>query len=150
MKNLLTILLLLYSINLISGTVRGKIYKKTSKETIEGVEIYLEKDGSRYATARSDSDGKYAIKGLTPGTYILYATHKGMENEQVIDIVVVDGLTAYIDIEMVEIGKKTEDEEDPKKPPIISRDQTYLPQSEISSELFALNRRSPVRRIHRS
>ena len=94
-----------YSFNLISGTVRGKITNKASGEALTGVVVYLEKDGLLFAKGKTDFDGKYAIKGLTPGTYILTACYESMEQEEVAGIVVVDGKTAYIDLEMIEAEK---------------------------------------------
>lgn len=55
------------------GEIKGKITEEETNETLPGVNVWVEVNGSKQGTA-TDLDGKFTIKPLKPGTYILHAS----------------------------------------------------------------------------
>lgn len=58
------------------GEIRGKIIEKETNEPMIGASVWVEVGGVPQGVA-TDIDGKYVIKPLNPGTYILYASFTG-------------------------------------------------------------------------
>lgn len=58
-----------------ASTVRGRVQRRGSGEPIEGVEVRALPEGfpARSAAALSGEDGRFALRGLEPGRYLLAA-----------------------------------------------------------------------------
>jgi len=52
-----------------SGTLKGKITDKDSKEAIPSQVSWLESGGKQYGGVNTDIDGNYTIKPIPPGKY---------------------------------------------------------------------------------
>ena len=52
-----------------SGTIKGKIYDKATKEPLAFASVVAEISGAQLGGAQSDFDGQYTIKPLQPGKY---------------------------------------------------------------------------------
>ncbi|MFZ5553186.1 MAG: carboxypeptidase-like regulatory domain-containing protein [Bacteroidota bacterium] len=55
------------------GEIKGIITEEETKETMPGVNVWVEVNGEKQGTS-TDIDGKFTIKPLKPGTYILHAS----------------------------------------------------------------------------
>lgn len=83
-----------------SGTLKGKIFDKETKEPIPFANIVLELGGSQKGGATSDFDGNYIIKPVAPGTYDLKATYVGYNTVLVRGMVINADQIRFYDIEM--------------------------------------------------
>lgn len=83
-----------------SGTLKGKIFDKETKEPIPFANIVLELGGAQKGGATSDFDGNFIIKPVTPGTYDLKATYVGYNTVLVRGMVINADQIRFYDIEM--------------------------------------------------
>nr|MBP7497628.1 TonB-dependent receptor [Bacteroidales bacterium] len=60
-----------------TGTLKGKVTDKDSKEAIPFASIVIEAGGKQYGAAQADFDGNYTIKPIPPGKYDVKATYGG-------------------------------------------------------------------------
>lgn len=75
------VLLLLAATGVIaqSGSIRGKIYDKATKEPLAFASVVAEMNGSQVGGAQSDIDGEYNIKPLQPGAYTIKISYVGYD-----------------------------------------------------------------------
>ncbi|RLD57250.1 MAG: TonB-dependent receptor, partial [Bacteroidetes bacterium] len=83
-----------------SGTLKGKIVDKDTKEPIPFANIVLENGGTLAGGATSDFDGNYIIKPITPGTYTLKATFVGYKGVLVNGMIINADQIRFYDIDM--------------------------------------------------
>ena len=84
------------------GALKGKVVDITTKEPLPFANIILEAGGIQVGGATSDFDGKYTIKPIPPGTYVLKATFVGYGEITVTDVLISGDQTRYYNIEMTE------------------------------------------------
>jgi hypothetical protein len=103
-RNLLLTIGLILVANLVvfsqSGTLKGKIIDKTTKEPVPFANIVVELSGAQKGGATSDFDGNYMIKPIPPGTYDLKATYIGYNTVLVRGMVINADQIRFYDIEM--------------------------------------------------
>ncbi|MBM3434722.1 MAG: hypothetical protein FJY07_00730 [Bacteroidetes bacterium] len=83
-----------------SGTLKGKIFDKATKEPIPFANIVIELGGAQKGGGTSDFDGNYMIKPIPPGTYDLKATYVGYNTVLVRGMVINADQIRFYDIEM--------------------------------------------------
>jgi len=83
-----------------SGTLKGKLVDKETKEPIPFANIIAESGGKQMGGSTTDFDGNYTIKPIPPGTYDVKATYVGYKPLMVQGVVVKDGIITFLDIEM--------------------------------------------------
>lgn len=83
-----------------SGTLKGKLVDKETKEPIPFANIIAETGGKQMGGSTTDFDGNYTIKPIPPGTYDVKATYVGYKPLMVQGVVVKDGIITFLDIEM--------------------------------------------------
>ena len=108
-----------------SGSIKGKIVDKATKEPIPFANIIIEVGGINMGGSTSDFDGNYLIKPVPPGRVDVKATYVGY-NDFIIKgvLVFVDKIT-FQDIELqVKTTTLNEIEVVDYKVPLISKDQT--------------------------
>lgn len=103
-KIYLSLVLCVLSISLFAqkGTIRGKVYDKTTGESLIGAAIVL--DGTDYF-AGTDLDGAYEIM-VEPGTYTIKATYISYQDKLVTGAIVKDGDVTVIDIYLSEASEQ--------------------------------------------
>lgn len=83
-----------------SGSLRGKVIDKNSREEIPFANITLLQGDKQIAGASSDITGMYAIKGILPGKYDLRASFIGYTEVLIHGIQINANQTRFLDIEM--------------------------------------------------
>ena len=126
-----------------SGTLKGKVIDKTTKEPIPFVNIIVELGGTQAGGTTSDFDGNYTIKPITPGKYDLKATFVGFKPIQVTGVIIKSDQISFQNIEMestmVEIATF---EVIDYKVPLIDKDKTSVGATVTSEEIAKMPNRS--------
>jgi outer membrane receptor protein involved in Fe transport len=126
-----------------SGTLKGKVIDKTTKEVIPFVNIIVELGGTQSGGTTSDFDGNYTIKPITPGKYNLKASFVGYKPVMVQGVVIKSDQISFQNIEMestmVEIPTF---EVIDYKVPLIDKDKTSVGATMTSEEIAKMPNRS--------
>ncbi|MBL7904648.1 MAG: carboxypeptidase-like regulatory domain-containing protein [Bacteroidales bacterium] len=126
-----------------SGTLRGKVIDKTTKEAIPFVNIIVELGGTQTGGTTSDFDGNYTIKPITPGKYNLKATFVGYKPIMVQGIVIKSDQISFQNIEMESTMITIEEfEVTSYKVPLIDKDKTSVGATMTSEEIAKMPNRS--------
>lgn len=108
-----------------SGTLKGVLLDKDSKEPVPFANIVLENGGTQVGGTSTDFDGKYTIKPIPPGTYVLKASSVGFKAVQINGVIIKDGTIEFLDVEMSSGALNLEEVEIiAYEVPLISKDQT--------------------------
>jgi len=83
-----------------SGTLKGKVIDKATKEPMPFANIVVELGGAQKGGGTSDFEGNYMIKPIPPGTYDLRATYAGYNTVLVRGMVINADQIRFYDIEM--------------------------------------------------
>lgn len=83
-----------------SGSMKGQILDKDTREPIAFANIVLEVGGTMAAGGTSDFDGNYTIKPIAPGTYTLKATYLGYKTVLLSGMVINSDQIRFYNIEM--------------------------------------------------
>lgn len=75
-----------------SGSIRGIVYDGNGHKPLEGVSLYIKATDN---SAVTDAFGKFFLKGVTPGRYLVTISHLGFENIEE-EIKVEDGVTTDV------------------------------------------------------
>lgn len=126
-----------------SGTLKGKIIDKGTKEPIPFANIVIEQGGKQSGGTTTDFDGNYTIKPIPPGKYDLKATYVGYKPIMVKDIVIVGNQISFQDLSMEStmINIETFEVVD-YKVPLIDKDQTSTGGTMTSEEISKMPGRS--------
>lgn len=146
-RNLLLTIGLVLTANLLvfsqSGTLRGKVIDKDTKEAIPFVNIIVELGGTQAGGTTSDFDGNYTIKPITPGRYDIKATYVGYKPIMIRGVVIKSDQITFENITMestmVEIPTF---EVIDYKVPLIDKDKTSVGATVTSEEIAKMPNRS--------
>lgn len=83
-----------------SGTLKGKLVDKETKEPIPFANIVIESGGKNFGGSTTDFDGNYTIKPIPPGTYDVKATYVGYKPLMYAGVLVKSDNITFLDIEM--------------------------------------------------
>jgi outer membrane receptor protein involved in Fe transport len=83
-----------------SGSLRGKIVDKDTREPVSFANLVLELGGTVIGGATSDFNGNYDIKPIPPGTYSLVATYVGYRTSMITGVVINPDQIRFLDVEM--------------------------------------------------
>ncbi len=83
-----------------SGTLKGKLVDKDTKEPIPFANIVIESGGKNFGGSTTDFDGNYTIKPIPPGTYDVKATYVGYKPLMYAGVLVKSDQITFLDIEM--------------------------------------------------
>ncbi len=112
------------------GRIDGKVVEKDTNEPLIGVNIIVVGTSSGAAT---DLDGNFTIPNLKAGEYSVKVSYIGFETKLFTSIVVTDGQTTRMDVELAEAVLSTDDE-------IVIVGERPLLDVEQSSSAFAISR----------
>ncbi len=145
-KLLFTVGILLFANALVfsqSGTLKGKIKDKGSKEPIPFANIIVEAGGTQIGGTTTDIDGNYTIKPITPGKYDVKATYVGYKPLMISGVIINADKITFLDVEMesTSIALATFEKID-YKVPLISKDKTSTGGTMTSEEIAKMPTRS--------
>lgn len=81
-----------------NGAIKIVLQDKSTKEAIPFANVVAYKDGVQVGVATTNMDGEATIKPLAPGKYTVKGVYVGYQAQEVKDVIVGDGKTAYITI----------------------------------------------------
>ncbi len=128
-RKLLTVFVLLLVANITvfaqSGTLKGKVFDKTTKEPVPFTNIIVEANGTQAGGTTSDFDGNYTIKPLSPGKYNIKASYVGYKPVLIQGVLIkADQITPFnLELESTAIEISTYEVVD-YKVPLIDKDKT--------------------------
>jgi CarboxypepD_reg-like domain/TonB-dependent Receptor Plug Domain len=102
MKKLITLLTVIFFVAGLSaqtGTIKGIVKDKKTGELLPGATIYIEVAGSKKGAA-SDVFGKYTIKPINSGTYIVTTSMIGYKTVKMYDVSITSDKITYVNLEM--------------------------------------------------
>jgi len=126
-----------------SGSLKGKVTDKTTKEAIPFVNLIVELNGTQAGGTTSDFDGNFTIKPITPGKYDLKATYVGYKPVLIKGVVIkADQITfSNVEMESTMIEIQTFEVID-YKVPLIDKDKTSVGATVTSEEIAKMPNRS--------
>ncbi|MEI6764531.1 MAG: carboxypeptidase regulatory-like domain-containing protein [Bacteroidota bacterium] len=126
-----------------SGTLKGKITDKVTKEPIPFANIIIEQGGKQSGGTTTDFDGNFTIKPIPPGKYDIKATFVGYKPIMITNLVIVANQITFQDIimESTAINIETFEVVD-YKVPLIDKDQTSTGGTMTSEEISKMPGRS--------
>lgn len=126
-----------------SGTLKGKITDKITKEPIAFANIVAEVGGVQVGGATTDFDGNFQIKPVPPGKIDLKASYVGYKPYMVKGIVVTPDKITFQNVELeMSTTNLTEIEIVDYKVPLISKDQTTSGGTVTSDEISKMANKS--------
>jgi hypothetical protein len=81
-----------------NGSIKVTLTDKATKETIPFANIVAYQGGVQVAVGTTNMDGEVVIKPLRPGKYTVKGVYVGYKAQEIRDIVVGEGKTAYVTI----------------------------------------------------
>jgi outer membrane receptor protein involved in Fe transport len=126
-----------------SGTLKGKITDKGTKEAIPFASIVIEAGGKQYGGVNTDIDGNYTIKPIPTGKYDVKAVYVGYKPLMIKDVIINSDKITFLDVAMetsVQTLKTFEVKE--YEVPLISKDQTQTGGTMTSEEMAKMPGRS--------
>ncbi|MCD4745957.1 MAG: carboxypeptidase regulatory-like domain-containing protein [Bacteroidales bacterium] len=147
LRNLLFTLGIILTANLLvfsqSGSLKGKIIDKETKEPIPFANIIVESGGAMMGGSTSDFEGNYVIKPLTPGKYNVKATYVGYKPLMIQGVLIHADQIRFLDIELetTAIALK-EFEVIEYEVPLISKDQTASGATVTAEDIAKMPNRS--------
>lgn len=126
-----------------SGTLKGKITDKATKEPIPFANIVIELGGTQVGGSTSDFDGNYTIKPIPPGKYDVKATFVGYKPYLIKGVIINSDKITFYDLAMEATSTQlSEVEVVDYKVPLINKDQTQSGGTVTSEEIAKMPNRS--------
>lgn len=92
--------LLISTMALAQGTLKGKLVDKETKEPVPFANVIIESGGKQFGGTQTDFDGNYTIKPIPPGTYDVKATCMGFKPLLVQGVLVKAEQITFLDVDM--------------------------------------------------
>ncbi len=105
-----------------SGSLKGKVTDKDSKETLPFVTVIVFLNGNTVNGGTTDIDGEYSVKPLEPGTYDVSFQFVGYQAQTIKGVVVKSGKITPLDAEMLQGAELGTVEVFDYKVPLIDKD----------------------------
>ncbi len=126
-----------------SGTLKGKITDKDTKEAIPFASVVIESGGKQYGGVNTDIDGNYTIKPIPPGKYDVKVVYVGYKPVEITDVIINVDAIAFNDIAMEKTSQVLKTFEVKEYTvPLISKDQTQTGGTMTSDEMSKMPGRS--------
>jgi len=126
-----------------SGTIKGKIVDKQTKEPISFANVVVEVGGVQMGGSTSDFDGNFQIKPVPPGKVDLKASFVGYKPYMIKGIIIMPDKITFQNLEL-EVATTTLNEIEivQYKVPLISKDQTTSGGTVTSEEISKMANKS--------
>ena len=105
-----------------SGSLKGKVIDKDTKETLPFVTVIVYLNGNTVNGGTTDIDGEYSVKPLEPGTYDVSFQFVGYQPQTIKGVVVKGGKITPLDAEMMQGAELGTVEVFDYKVPLIDKD----------------------------
>ena len=126
-----------------SGTLKGKIVDKATKEPISFANIVVEVGGVQVGGSTSDFDGNFQIKPVPPGRVDLKASFVGYKPYMVKGVVIYGDKITFQDLQLETATTTLQEIEVVEyKVPLISKDQTTTGGTVTSEEISKMANKS--------
>jgi len=83
-----------------NGAIKIVLTDKSTKEAIPFANVVAYKDGVQVGVATTNMDGEATIKPLAPGKYTVKGVYVGYQAQEMKDVVVGEGKTAYVNLQL--------------------------------------------------
>ncbi|MBN2729252.1 MAG: carboxypeptidase regulatory-like domain-containing protein [Bacteroidales bacterium] len=83
-----------------SGTLKGKLVDKDTKEPVPFANIVIESGGKQFGGTTTDFDGNYTIKPIPPGSYDVKATYVGYKPLMITGVLISTDKITFLDVDM--------------------------------------------------
>ena len=128
-----------------SGTLKGKVFDKKTKEPIPFANIIIELGGVQVGGATTDFDGNFLIKPIPPGKADLKATYVGYRPLLMKGIQILPDKIQFQDIDLEQTAVNlNEVQVVDYKVPLISKDQTTSGGTVTSDDIAKMANRSAL------
>ena len=126
-----------------SGTLKGKVVDKQTKEPIPFANIVIELGGVQVGGATTDFDGNYLLKPIPPGKIDLKASYVGYKPMLMKGIQILPDKIAFQDLALEQTATNLQEVQVVDyKVPLISKDQTTSGGTVTSDEIAKMANRS--------
>lgn len=118
-----------------SGTIKGKVIDRETKETLPGAQVVVLKDGRQYGGSVTDAAGNYTIGQIPPGKYDVEARFVGYTPVLKTDVYVKPDRIEFVNFELSAGVVLDAVEIIEHKVPIMEKDNTQQGATYTSEEL---------------
>jgi outer membrane receptor protein involved in Fe transport len=126
-----------------SGSLKGKITDKDTKEAIPFASIVIEAGGKQYGGVNTDIDGNYTIKPIPTGKYDVKAVYVGFKPLMIKDVIINTDQITFLDVQMEKTSQTLKEfVVKDYEVPLISKDQTATGGTMTSDEMSKMPGRS--------
>lgn len=126
-----------------TGTLKGKIVDKETKEPIPFANVIIEQNGVQAGGATSDIEGNYTIKPINPGKYDVKSSFVGYQPQVTRGFIVGAGKIEFLNINMTSSATQLDVVEVfDYKVPLISKDETTSGATITSEQIDKMPNRS--------
>lgn len=105
-----------------SGTLKGKVTDKDTKETLPFVNVVVFLNGNLVTGSTTDIDGEYTIKPIEPGTYDIQFSFVGYQSQTVAKVPISSGKIQFVNAQLSAGVELTTIEIVDYKVPLIDKD----------------------------
>lgn len=135
-----------------NSEIKGVVKEKSTGEPMYNVNVYVEVGGVPYGTS-TDTNGRYTIKPLNSGVYIVRASSMGYDEIVTKNVKLTSDKITYVDIDMVEAAYALDGVVIVAKRevihviPLINKDEPHV-QALTPSELSnSVNQKDPIKML---
>lgn len=135
-----------------NSEIKGVVKEKSTGEPMYNVNVYVEVGGVPYGTS-TDTNGRYTIKPLNSGVYIVRASSMGYDEIVTKNVKLTSDKITYVDIDMVEAAYALDgvvivaEREVIHVIPLINKDEPHV-QALTPSELSnSVNQKDPIKML---
>ena len=126
-----------------SGTLKGKVTDKDTKEPIPFANVVVDLGGKLVNGATTDFDGNYTVKPIPPGKYDIKVTYVGYKKLLIKGVVINTDKIRFLDVQLESTTTTLETfEVVDYKVPLISKDETSSGGTMTNEELTRMAGRS--------
>lgn len=146
LRKLLVVLIAFFSVSGLfaqSGTLKGKVFDKDTKEEIPFANIVVLKDGNQIAGTSSDFDGTYTIKPIPAGKFTIKCSFVGSNTLEQSGVIINAEKITFLDLAMTSSNQQIDEVEIIEyKVPLVSKDQTQSGETMTSDQIEKMPGRS--------
>ncbi len=126
-----------------SGTLKGKVIDKDTKEEIPFANIIVLKDGNQVAGTSTDFDGSYTIKPIPAGKFTIKCSYVGYNTMEQSGVIINAEKITFLDLGLTSSNQQIDEVEVIEyKVPLVSKDQTQSGETMTSDQIEKMPGRS--------
>ena len=126
-----------------SGTLKGKVLDKETREAIPFANVVVELNGNLVGGGSTDFDGNFTVKPIPVGKYTVKASYVGYKTMQIEGVIIRNEKITFQDMELISSSQTIEEVVVVDyQVPLISKDQTSSGSTMTSEEIEKMPGRS--------